>query len=403
MSTVRLSPTVAGLASSATLVLNARIQAMQADGIDVINFTAGEPDFPTPRRIARAAIRAIETGLTRYTAVRGILPLRKAIVTRVEQDYGLSFEPDDVVVSNGGKQCLDNLWRSLLAPGDEVIVVAPYWVSYPPQIQLAGGVPIVVRTRIEEGFQLDVDRVAAACSPRTRAVLLNSPANPSGVTIGDGRLAAIAELCCDRELLLVTDDLYYKMVYGDFRWRHPASLVPEVLRNSLIIGGVSKAYAMTGWRIGYALGPRPLIDAMIKVQAQATSNPCTISQYAALEALTGMGGDEEVTRMVAEFERRRDLMYQLVAAIPGLECVKPQGAFYVFPRVSAYFGRRTPDGRTIASAMDLLEYLIDTARVAGVPGSAFGGPDHIRFSYACGVETIEAGMARVAGALDGLM
>ncbi len=402
MSIVRLSPVVQGLASSATLVLNARIQAMQAEGIDVINFTAGEPDFPTPRRISGAAIRAIESGLTRYTAVRGILPLRKAIVRRIALDYGLRFDPDDVVVGNGGKQCLYNLWRSLLEPGDEVVVIAPYWVSYPPQIQLAGGVPVVVHTRLEDGFQVDVKALEAACGPRTRAILINSPANPSGVALRDDVMADIARLCCERDLILATDDLYCKMVYGGFVFHSPGALVPEVVRRLVIIGGVSKAYAMTGWRIGYALGPRSLIDAMIKVQAQSTSNPCTISQYAALEALTGAAGDEEVAAMVAEFERRRDRMYELITAIPGLECVKPEGAFYVFPRVSSYFGRRTPDGRIVASATDLLEYLIDTARVAGVPGDAFGGPEHIRFSYACNVETIEKGMARVAQALDRL-
>ncbi len=331
--------------------------------------------------------------------MRGILPLRTAVVRKVREDYGLEFDADDVIVGNGGKQCLYNLWRALLDPGDEVVIVAPYWVSYPQQLKLAGGVPVAVETRLEDRYQLHVDELVAACGPRTRAILINSPANPTGVTLTDETLEIVARLCCERDLILATDDLYYKMVYDGRTWHHPAMLVPEVLERTVIVGGVSKAYAMTGWRIGYAMGPRKLIDAMIRVQAQATSNPCTIAQYAALEALSGAEGDTEVSAMVAEFQRRRDRMYERIVGIPGLECIKPEGAFYLFPRVSSYYGRRTPDGKRIDGTMDLLEYLIDVARVGGVPGEPFGAPEHIRFSYACSLETIDEGMDRIAEAL----
>jgi len=402
MSPMRLANRVAQIPRPATLAINARVRAMQAAGADIVNLSVGEPDFPTPERICAAAQGAMNARQTRYTDVQGILPLREAVTARIQKDYGVSYAPDEVMVANGGKQCLYNVFQAVINPGDEVLIPAPYWLTYPPQVLLAGGVPIVVPTLQQEGFQIDVERLEAACTPRTRAIVINSPCNPTGVLLRREVLEPLAELICRRDLLLVTDDLYHRLVYGGRKFESVASLGPEVKARTVIIGGVSKAYAMTGWRIGYALGQKPLIAAMTNIQGQVTSNAASISQYAALEALTGAEGDAEVDAMVAEFSRRCDRMVELLEAIPGVRCVRPGGAFYTFPNVSGFYGRRTPKGRVIEGSIAMGEYLVEEVGLAGVPGIEFGNDDHIRFSYACSMALLEDGMARFHKALAAL-
>ena len=400
--TAAISRRLAQLPASATLAINSRVQALREQGRDVLNFSVGEPDFPTPERIRHAAQVAMDRGLTRYTEERGIKLLREAVATVIARDYGVQFSPEQVCISNGGKQVLYNLFMAILNPGDEVLIPAPYWLTYPPQVQLAEGLPVIVPTRAQDGFQLDPELLERHCTPRTRAIVLNSPSNPSGVALNADSLRAVAALALKHDLLIVTDDLYYKLIYDDFRFISIARLVPEVADRTVIVGGLSKAYAMTGWRIGYGLGPLPVIKAMANLQGQTTSNACTVSQHAALEALTGETAETEIAQMVRVFSARREKMVQRLKAIPDLTCPLPEGAFYTFPSIEAFLGRRTPEGRVIDSSVTLAGWLVDAAEIASVPGSVFGDDKHLRFSYACDLKTIEAGMDRLQNALSRL-
>jgi aspartate aminotransferase len=387
------------LAPSSTLAVQAKAKELRARGIDIISFGAGEPDFDTPRRIKDAAVEAMQRGQTKYTEVGGVPELRAAVCAKLKRDNGLDYEPADILVSVGAKHTLFNLVMALINPGDEVLVPSPYWVSYPEQVRLLGGVPVAVPTQEATGFDLDPARLAAAVTPRTKLIVLNSPNNPTGAVFTPAALAAVARLAVERDLWVVSDECYEALT---FEGRHAsiATLGPEVKARTIVVNTCSKAYAMTGWRIGYAAGPRALIRAMTDVQSQVTSNPSSIAQWAAVEALTGP--QDEVAKMAGEFDRRRRLIIDGLNALPGVRCVRPRGAFYAFPNVSGLFGRtwRKADGAvSLGSSLDATAFLLEEARVAVVPGRDFGSDAHVRLSYATSDALISEGLARMAAAL----
>ena len=389
------------LAPSSTLAVQAKAKELRARGVDVISFGAGEPDFDTPARIKDAAVQAMRRGQTKYTEVGGILELRAAVCTKFKRDNDLAYVPADVLISVGAKHTLFNLFTAVLDPGDEVLVPSPYWVSYPEQVRLVGGVPVPVLTDEATGFDLDPERLRAAVTARTKVIVLNSPNNPTGAVFSSAALQAVARLAVDRRLLVVSDECYEPMTY-EGRHRSIAQLGADVKARALVVNTCSKAYAMTGWRIGFGAGPRELIRAMTDVQSQVTSNPSSIAQWAAVEALAGP--QDEVGKMAAEFDRRRRIIVDGLNALPGLRCVMPKGAFYAFANVSGLFGRRAPDaagapGKTLAGSADVTEFLLTHARVAVVPGVDFGSDAHVRLSYATSSELIREGLDRMATAL----
>jgi aspartate aminotransferase len=394
-----LAKRLATLAPSATLAVQAKAKELRSRGIDVISFGAGEPDFDTPVRIKDAAIEAMKRGQTKYTEVGGIPELRAAVCTKFKRDNALDYEPADILVSCGAKHTLYNVFTALLDPGDEVIVPSPYWVSYPEQVRLLDGVPVPVATRQETGFDLDPERVAAAVSPRTKMIVLNYPNNPTGAVFSRATLEAVARLAIERSLWIVSDECYEAL---SFEGPHVsiAALDPAVKARTITVNTCSKAYAMTGWRIGFAAGPRALIKAMTDVQSQVTSNPSSIAQWAAVEALSGP--QDEVAKMAAEFDRRRHLIIEGLNALPGVRCVMPKGAFYAFADVSGLFGRHAENGAPLAGSGDVASWLLDAARVAVVPGADFGSDAHIRLSYATSDALIREGLARMAAALKTL-
>jgi len=386
------------LAPSPTLAIQAKAKAMRAQGIDVISFSAGEPDFDTPERVKKAAIRALEQGQTKYTEVSGIPQLRAAVCQKFRRDNGLAYEPDEVLISCGAKHTLYNIFTALLNLGDELLVPSPYWVSYPEQAKLLGAVPVAVPADEEKGFQLDPAQLTRVVSPRTKAIVLNSPNNPTGAVFASETLEAVAELAVERGLWVISDECYEAFTY-EGRASSIASLSPGVKARTLVVNTCSKAYAMTGWRIGYAAGPRALIAAMSDVQSQVTSNPTSIAQWAAVEALAGP--QDEVAKMVGEFDRRRRIVVEGLNRIPGVRCPMPEGAFYVFPNVSGLFGKIW-QGRELRTSSDVTAFLLEAARVAVVPGLDFGSDRHIRLSYAVGVETITEGLTRMVAAVRSL-
>jgi len=391
------------LAPSSTLAVQAKARELRRRGIDVISFGAGEPDFDTPERIKQAAIQAMRRGQTKYTEVGGVPELRAAVCAKFKRDNGLAYEPADVLVSCGAKHTLFNLAVAMLNPGDEVLVPSPFWVSYPEQTRLVGAVPVAVPTSETTGFDLDPERLRAAVTPRTKVIILNSPNNPTGAVFSPASLAAVGKLALERDLFVVSDECYEALT---FEGRHAsiAALGPEIKARTLVVNTCSKAYAMTGWRIGFAAGPRELIAAMTDIQSQVTSNPSSIAQWAAVEAL--IGPQDDVAKMAGEFDRRRRLIVQRLNALPGVSCVMPRGAFYVFANVSRLFGRtwKTAGGTTtiLKSSLDVTAFLLEEARVAVVPGLDFGSDDHVRLSYATSDALITDGLARMAAALGRL-
>ncbi len=391
------------LAPSSTLAVQAKARELRARGVDVISFGAGEPDFDTPERIKAAAVEAMRRGQTKYTEVGGIPELRQAVCAKFKRDNGLDYEPADVLVSCGAKHTLFNLAVAVLNPGDEVLVPSPYWVSYPEQVRLVGGTPVAVETVEATGFDLDPARLAAAVTARTKVVVLNSPNNPTGAVFSRAALEAVARLAVERDLLVVSDECYEALT---FEGRHLsiASLGPEVKARTLVINTCSKAYAMTGWRIGFCAGPRELVRAMTDVQSQVTSNPSSVAQWAAVEALGGP--QDEVAKMAGEFDRRRRLVIEGLNAIPGVSCVMPKGAFYAFPNVSGLCGRTWKraggDGRTLRTSLDVTAFLLEEAQVAVVPGLDFGSDAHVRLSYATSDALIAEGLARMVRAVRAL-
>ena len=395
---MKISRRAAGIQPSATLAMDARAKQMARDGLDVIAFGVGEPDFPTPAHICEAAREAIEAGHTKYTPASGIPELKEAIVGRLQAEFGLTYAPDQVCISNGGKHALINIWATLLDPGDEVIVFAPYWVTYPVQIELCGGRPVVIMTDASLGFQPDLDAVRDAVTSKTVAILINSPSNPTGAIFGRETLEAIAAIAAEHDLTIVSDEIYKHLVFDDRQHLSIAMLDEETQARTILTDGVSKSYAMTGWRIGWLVGPKEFAAKAGSIQSQETSNPCAIAQYAALAALTGP--QDCVAQMRDQFEQRRDFFVEGLREIEGIKCNIPGGAFYVFPDISAHLGREL-GGRQITTSLELAEYILAEALTATVPGSAFGAEGFLRLSFACSVEDIRRGVARLRSMLTG--
>ena len=395
-----LSERIRTIKPSPTLAMNAKALSMRAAGVDVISFGVGEPDFDTPRHIREEAIRAIEEGFTRYTAVGGIPELKDAIVEKFRRDNDLSYEPDEVMVSCGGKHVLYNLAQAFLNPGDEVIIPAPYWVSYPPIVILAGASPVIVGTQEADDFKLSPESLEKAITPRTRLLILNSPSNPTGSVYTESELRALIEVILKYNIWVISDEIYEKLIFDDRPFHSVAQLSEEAKSKTFVVNGVSKTYAMTGWRIGYVAGPRQIMAGMTKIQSQSTSNPNSIAQKAAVAALNGP--QDSIEAMVEAFVSRREYLLERLNAIKGVHCNVPGGAFYAFPNFSHYFNAET-EGRAIKGSVDLCEYLLTEARVALVPGIAFGDDSFMRFSYATGLETIKEGLDRIESALGKLV
>ncbi len=386
---------------SITLAVTSKAAKLKADGVDIVSFGAGEPDFDTPEHIKAAAHAALhKPGVGKYTDVAGLLSLRKAIAAELNAVHKTSLEPDQILVSTGAKHSLYNLFMALLDPGDEVLIPAPYWVSYPDMVMLAGGRPVILETRAEDDFAVTAAQVAAACSGRTRAIVLNNPSNPTGAVYTKAQIEALAKVVIEKDLLVISDDIYRQLVYGDAQYFSIAAVSPEVAKRTVLVDGVSKTYAMTGWRIGYTAGPLPLIKAMTKIQGQSTSNPTHISQVATLAALTG---DQAcVATMRAAFDERRLEMLKLLRAIPGVTCREPKGAFYAFPDVSSFIGKKSQEGSILDDDVQLCDWLLEVGKVAVVPGSGFGAPGFVRLSYATSMANIQDGVGRLAKALGTL-
>ncbi len=391
---IQLSDRVKAIKPSATLAITARAKALKAEGKAIIGLGAGEPDFDTPEHIKEAAIQAIRDGFTKYTAVDGIPELKQAIIRKFHRDNGLEYAPEQILVSCGGKQSFYNLAQALLNLGDEVIIPAPYWVSYPDMVLLAGGKPVIVEAGIEQGFKITPAQLEAAISPRTRLLVLNSPSNPTGVAYSREELAALGEVMFRHpQILIASDDMYEHIRWTGEPFVNIVNVCPDLHPRTIVLNGVSKAYSMTGWRIGYAGGPAPLIAAMKKIQSQSTSNPASISQVAARAALEG---DQScIKQMVEAFKARHDFIVEALNRIDGLQCLPSQGAFYAFPCVREAI-QRLPG---IDNDTQFSEYLLEKAGVAVVPGSAFGAPGYIRLSFATGMEQLQEAVARLRKAL----
>ena len=391
-----LADRIAHIELSPTFRINAIARRMKAEGIDVLDFSVGEPDFPTPLSAKEAGVRAIEGDVTRYTANEGTLELRQAIAAKLLRDNGLTYGTDAILVSPGAKASIFCAAMALFGPGDEVLIPTPYWVSYPEQIRLAGAVPVPLLARESNGFKITPAELSAAITPRTRGLILNYPSNPTGACYDRDQLAALASVVIEKNLAVIADEIYEKLIYDGRTFTSFAAVSPDAASRTVVVNGMSKAFAMTGWRIGYAAGPKAWIEAMGKVQSHATSHPASMAQVAGEAALRLAGAD--VTTMAAAFERRRNLIVSLLAKLPAVSCVTPAGAFYAFPNVSRLFGRSI-GGRKVASGQDVAEALLETARVAVVPGEAFGSSDHVRISFSCSRERIDQGIARIAEAI----
>jgi aspartate aminotransferase len=389
-----LAKRVKKIKPSPTLAVSAKIKAMKAQGIDVVGFGAGEPDFDTPDNIKAKAIEAINAGFTKYCPVEGIPELKEAIVEKIKKELGLEYKTSEVIVSCGAKHSIYNALMSLVDEGDEVLIPAPYWVSYPDMVLLCGGKPKIIKTKEVEGFKLDPDKLKRAITPKTKVLILNSPSNPAGVTYTKEELEDIANvLLKHKKVFIISDDIYEKLIYDGLKFSNIVQACPELKERTIIVNGVSKTYSMTGWRIGYALGPKPVIDAMINIQSQSTSNPTSISMKAAVEALKGP--QEAVENMRREFEERRNIIVEGLNAIEGVKCLKPKGAFYVFPNISSTFGKKSPSKKLINNSLSFSEALLEEAKVGVVPGAEFGAEGYIRLSYATSRENIKKGLERI--------
>jgi aspartate aminotransferase len=390
----RLAKRARMIGDSPTLAMNARAQEMRRQGVDIISFTVGEPDFNTPAHIGEAGIKAIKDGFTRYTAAAGIPELRQAVVKKMKRDHGLDYKMNQIIISTGAKQALANALQVLADDGDEVIIPAPYWVSYSELVKLAGATPVIVATREEDGFKLTPEQLEENITDRTVALLLNSPNNPTGSVYTREELQGLVEVLKRHSAVyVISDEVYEKLIYDGLEFVSIAQLDEEIKHRTVVVNGVSKSYAMTGWRLGYAAADLEIARAMGKIQSHVTSGTSSISQKAALEALEGV--QKPVEAMIKEFARRRDYMVEAINGIPGITCIRPQGAFYIFANVSSYFGR-TINGKKITDSLSFAEALLVEAKVATVPGVAFGADDYIRFSYATSMENITGGVKRLA-------
>jgi aspartate aminotransferase len=396
---MNVSTRARNLVPSATLAIGAKARQMQADGIDVIGFAQGEPDFDTPNHIKEAAIQAARDGFTKYTATGGINELKDAVAAKLKRDNGLAYTRNQVLISCGGKHSLYNVFQALLDPGDEVNIPAPYWVSFPEQVKLCDAKPVLVHTSEAQGFRLNRQVLEPAVTARTKLVVLNSPSNPTGAALSRAELEGIATLAVERGLVVVSDETYEALVYDGYQHVSIASLSDAMYARTIVVNSMSKAYAMTGWRLGYAAGPAEVIKAMDGLQGQMTSNPTSFAQRGAVVALTG--SQEPTQRMREEFAKRRRYIVDRLNAMPGIRCHSPEGAFYVFPNVSALYGKRHGD-KAIANSTEFTTFLLDAARIAVVPGVEFGSDRHIRISYATALDKIQQGMDRMAAAIAGL-
>ena len=378
---------------SVTLAIDARAKQLRAMGLDVIGFGAGEPDFDTPRYIKSAARDALDAGMTKYTPVAGTVELRTEIQQKLLRDNGLDYEITDIIVSNGAKQCLFNALSAILDPGDEVLLPSPCWVSYPEMVRMAGGVPVMVKGDEANGFLVDADALRPHVTERTKALILNSPNNPSGSVCSRALLEGIAALAVEKQFYVISDEIYEKLIYDGETHVSIASLGDEIRAQTIVVNGVSKSYAMTGWRIGYAAGPKPVIRAMTAFQSHSTSNPNSIAQHAAAVALTN--GEKFMHDSLVEFDARRRLMHQLISEIPGLSAALPKGAFYMMLNISALIGKSL-NGRAIRGSDDFAEMLLESQKVAVVPARAFGDDRYVRLSYATSRDKITLGLARIA-------
>lgn len=396
---MKLADRVHRIQPSPTLVIDAKAKALKAEGIDIIGFGAGEPDFGTPTNIREAAKRAIDAGHTRYTPVGGTDELKNAIIDKLQRDNGLTFSRDQISVACGAKHSLYNISQALIQEGDEVIIPAPYWVSYPDQVLLAGGTPVVIQTDEKTSFKVTPEQLEKAVTPRTKALILNSPSNPTGSAYSKEELQAIGEVCLRHDFIIISDDIYESLLYDGIPFFNIASAVPELVSRTIVVNGVSKTYAMTGWRIGYAAGPKDVIGAITKMQSQSTSNPSSVAQKAAVEALSGP--QDAVAMMRGEFEKRRTYIVERLNTVKDIQCFRSTGAFYAFPNISKLFGKSFA-GKVISNSTELAAYFLDEARVAVVPGIAFGADNYIRLSYATSMENIQTGIDRIEKAVNDL-
>ncbi len=386
------------VAASSTLAITAKINQMVADGLDVIKFGAGEPDFDTPEHIKEAGIDSIQAGFTKYTAVAGIIELKNAIVTKFGNDNNLRYKPSEVIVNCGAKHTIYNILQAICNPGDEVIFAAPYWVSYIEIVKLAGGIPIIVETIANQNFCLTVDQIATEVTDKTKAVIINSPSNPTGTIYDSEALREIADLAVDKRFYIISDEIYESLLYDGYQHCSIATFNNDIKAITFVVNGVSKAYSMTGWRIGYAAGPEDAISAMSRIQSHSTSNPTSIAQKAALTAISG--SQEAVESMRVAFEKRRDLICERFDGIDGVTYVKPQGAFYIFPDFSDHYSR-TIDGFQIKGSQDLANFLLECVKVGVVPGVGFGADKNMRLSFATSEVEINRGLDRIKKALNG--
>lgn len=387
-----LSKKAMQISPSLTLAITAKAKKMKAEGIDVIGFGAGEPDFNTPKNIQQAAIKAIEQGLTRYTAASGIIELKEAIVEKFKKDNNLTYKTSQIIISTGAKQCLANVFQAILNPGDEVIVGVPYWVSYPELIQLADGVPVFAQSEESNSFKLTVEELEKVVTENTKAIIINSPNNPTGTVYTKNELELLANFAKEKDLFIISDEIYEELLYGNEGHISIASLNEDAYNRTIVINGVSKAYAMTGWRIGYAAASEKITSLMSNIQSHTTSNPCSISQYASVEALKG--DQSEVENMKKEFKARRDFMVDRINSINNLSCVKPEGAFYVMVNISKVLNKEI-EGKVIKDSLTFSDLLLEKEKVAVIPGIAFGVDNFIRLSYATSMENIKNGLDRI--------
>ncbi|PCI31720.1 MAG: aspartate aminotransferase [Alphaproteobacteria bacterium] len=387
---------------SPTIAVSTKAAELKAAGRDIIGLGAGEPDFDTPDNIKQAAIQAIHDGKTKYTPADGTPEIKKAVCEKFKRDNGLDYQPNQITVNNGGKHTIYNAFVATLNPGDEVIIPTPYWVSYPDMVILAGGTPVFAEATMEDNFKLKPEVLEAAITDKTKWVILNSPSNPTGAAYSAKEMKRLTDVLLKYpHVWVMVDDIYEHIVYDDFEFVTPAMVEPKLYDRTLTINGVAKAYAMTGWRIGFAGGPVELINAMRKVQSQSTSNPCSISQAAAVEALTGT--QHFLKERAAVFKKRRDMVVEMLGAIDGIVCPKPEGAFYVYPSIAGLIGKKTPDGKVIESDLDFCTYILEAEGVAAVHGEAFGLSPHFRVSYATSDEALIEACKRIKRACEALV
>lgn len=396
-----LSKSVLAMAPSMTVAIDTKAKELQAAGQDVVALGAGEPDFDTPDHIKNAAWESIKAGKTKYTSPTGLAELKAAVCAKLQRENGLSFAPDQIVVTSGVKHAVSNVLQTLINPGDEVIIPAPYWVTYPELVKLYGGVPVFLPTSVESGYKITAEQLAKSVTPRTKLFLLCNPSNPTGMVYGREELEAFAEICVQNDLYVLSDEIYEHILYDGRKPLSIAAISPEIKERTLVVNGVSKAYAMTGWRVGYFAGPKNIAKAIGALQSQATHHPANVSQYAAIAALNG--GLDFVHEMVKEFTRRRDYVISELRSIPGVKVPMPEGAFYALPDVSSFYGRKTPSGEVVNDSLQLCAWLLSKHLLAVVPGAAFGDARSIRLSYATSMETLARALERLKRGLGELV